>query len=187
MRTEHAARPPEPPIKLNQHLSPGNPRRFCLPPFEGIFAKVLKKQSCLRQNLLVVAVASAAPLQKAFVAKSAPRECDLREVSKYREYPTDPRKQISLVKSARSPESVTELPIQILPTPRSPLWHRWSRRHNKVACFTSRRRQTQGIRALSITLVTSLRKCSRGMRFAGSKPNKREEVSACSFSKCLRS
>ena len=51
------ARPPEPPIKLNQHLSPGNPRRFCLPPLEEIFAKVLKKQSCLRQNLLVAAVA----------------------------------------------------------------------------------------------------------------------------------
>ena len=155
MRTEHA----EPPIKLNQHLSPGNPRRFCLPPLEEIFAKVLKKQSCLRQNLLVVVAAP--PLQKAFVARSALSACDLREVSKYRKYPTDPRKQISLVKPARSPESVTELPIQILPTPRPPLWHRWSRRHNKVACFTSRRRQTQGIRALSITPVTSLRKCSK--------------------------
>ena len=51
----------------------GKSATFLPPPFEEIFAKVLKKQSCLRQNLLVAA-AAAPPLQKAFVAKSAPSE-----------------------------------------------------------------------------------------------------------------
>ena len=48
----------EPPIKLNQHLR--EIRDVFAYLFEEIFAKVLKKQSCLRQNLLVAAAAAAA-------------------------------------------------------------------------------------------------------------------------------
>ena len=55
MRTEHTLL--EPPIKLNQHLR--EIRDVFAYLFEEIFAKVLKKQSCLRQNLLFAADAVA--------------------------------------------------------------------------------------------------------------------------------
>ena len=103
------------------------PRRFCLPFSRRYLQKYERSKVVCDKTFL-----SPPPLQKAFVAKRALSECDLREVSKYSSFPRLRSGVISLVNRRKNFRKRHSIQLQSsLRAPHSP-FHTWRTTKAKI-------------------------------------------------------